>query len=98
MIRQHSCYALDLATRESIVLAEVDGTTGTVQIEYGFVSPANHVNVGGPMIVRVDDNPKSVESEDRRHTLIVSNFLTAWVLSLCPAFRFASNSRTSAKT
>ena len=48
-------YVLDLATRESVVLAEVDGTDGTVQIEYGFVSRANHVDVGGPMIIRVND-------------------------------------------
>ncbi len=79
MIRQHSCYVLDLATRESIVLAEVNGTNQTVQIEDGFVPRANHVDVGGPMIVRVDDNPKSVEPEDRRHKLIVHEFLTAWV-------------------
>ena len=76
---------LDLATRESIVLTEVNRTSGTVQIKYGFVAPANHVDVGGPMIVRVNDNSKSIKSKDRRHKSLYPIFLTAWV---SPVFRF----------
>jgi len=82
MIRKYSRYSPDLATRESVVLAEVDGTRGTVQIEYGFMLRASYMDVGGTMIVRVDDNTKPVESEDRRHKVIVSDFLTAWVFGV----------------
>lgn len=44
------------------VLADIDGTGGTVQIEYGLVSHVDHVDVdvGGPMIVRVADDARPV--------------------------------------
>lgn len=81
MIHQHSHDSLDLAAPEPVVLADVDKTGGTVQIEYGFMPRANYMDVGRPVIVRVDDNPKPVKSEDRRRRAIVSDYLTAWVFT-----------------
>jgi hypothetical protein len=37
------------------------------------------VDVGRPMIVRIDHNPQAVESENRRHKSILAEFLSAWV-------------------
>src|SRR5713226_7938164 len=38
-----------------------------MKIEYRLAVAPDHMNVGGAMIVRVDDYPETIDSLDRRH-------------------------------
>ncbi len=40
-----------------------------MQIENGFVAAADGMHVRGPMIFRVDHDPKTADSQGHRHTL-----------------------------
>lgn len=61
-----------LRTGETVVLAKLNWTARTVQIEDRFMLGADHVNVSRTVIVRVDGHPQAMEPEDRRHEDIVS--------------------------
>jgi hypothetical protein len=67
MIRQNAQHVPNLAPRESIVFPEFQGSSQTVQIEYRLATTPDYVNMGWPMIIRIDHNPQPVEPQDRRH-------------------------------
>jgi hypothetical protein len=48
-------------------------------MEDSLATAPDRVDVGRPMIVRIDRNPQPVKSENRRHKSILTGFLSAWV-------------------
>jgi hypothetical protein len=79
VVHQDAWYAPDLTPLESVVLPEIYRSGRTVQIEYRFATRPNRVDVGRPMIVRIDHYPQPAKSENRRHKSILPGFLSAWV-------------------
>jgi hypothetical protein len=67
VIRQNARNLADLSTRESVVLPKLYGPRWAIQIENRLASMPDHVDVGWPMIVRIDDRTETVEPENRRH-------------------------------
>src|ERR1700690_436157 len=57
----------DLTTSESIILPEFWRSGPAVQMDYSLTATANHMDVGGPMIVGIDHNPEPVKGEHRGH-------------------------------
>src|SRR5690348_5284541 len=66
-IRQSVKDSVDFRPRESIVAAQFGWAVGTVQQEHGFARRADHVDMRGAMIVRVDHDPQTAESQDGWH-------------------------------
>jgi hypothetical protein len=58
VVRQDVQYVSGLAPRESIVLPESYRSCRATQIEYRFAARPNHMDVGRPVIIRVDHNPR----------------------------------------
>ena len=79
MARQHTYYPRDLAASESVILPQFGRPGRTVQIEHRLVPASDHVGVGWPMVVRIDDDAQPAGSEDRRQSSIVSEFPSTWV-------------------
>ena len=79
VVRQDAKDVPDLTPRESVVLPEIRRSGRTVQMEDRLATAPGRVDVGRPMIVRIDHNPQPVESENRRHKSILAGFLSAWV-------------------
>lgn len=69
MFRELSLNMSDLALCEAVVLSKLDRARRTIQIEGCFTASPDHVHVGRPVIVRVDYDAQSVESENCRHCL-----------------------------
>ena len=72
MVRQHTYYPRDLAASESVILPQFDRPGRTVQIEHRLAPASDHVDVGWPAIVRVDEDAQPAGSEDRRQSSILS--------------------------
>ena len=79
VVRQDAKSVPDLTPRESVVLPEIRRPGRTVQMEDRLATASDRVDVGRPMIVRIDRNPQPVKSENRRHKSILAGFLSAWV-------------------
>lgn len=58
---------IDFLQRKTEVAAERGRTSRAVQVEEGFFTRAEDVNVCRPMIVGVDDHPKTGPAEYGRH-------------------------------
>jgi len=72
-MRHHAVYyAVQLPIGESIVFPKVDRPGRTVQVEYGLTTTPEYMYVGGPMIIRIDDNTQAIESQDCRHDSMLS--------------------------
>jgi hypothetical protein len=54
-----------------MVLPELYRSGRTVQIEYGLTTTPNHMDMGRPMIVRIDHNTQPIEPHYGRHQSIV---------------------------
>ncbi len=60
----------DRGPRESVVFPQFRGSVGTVEIKYASQPRTNDVHVCWPMIIGINDDPKPINSVDRRHTIL----------------------------
>jgi hypothetical protein len=59
--------ATDLPEPEPIVFSQFHRSIRTVQVEYGLAALANDMDMGRPMIVRVDHGALCANAQNRRH-------------------------------
>jgi hypothetical protein len=79
VVRQDAEDVPDVTPRKSVVLPEIRRSGWAVQMEDRLATTPGRVDVGRSMIVRIDHNPQPVKSENRRHKVILAEFLSAWV-------------------
>jgi hypothetical protein len=60
-------HTVELAQGKAIVLSQAGRASWTVQVEDRCMFWANDVNMGWPVIVRVDDYTKIANSQNGRH-------------------------------
>jgi hypothetical protein len=66
-------YGLDsprLLFRETVVFPELRRSVGTIQVEHGLASIPDAMNVRRTMIVRIDDDPQTIDAQYRRHDIL----------------------------
>jgi hypothetical protein len=61
------CDAVELAVRETVVLAQADRAYRTVEMENRFILRASDVNMCRAMIIPIDDYAKIANSQYGRH-------------------------------
>jgi hypothetical protein len=72
------CY---VAPGESVILAKLDRAVRTVQIEESLTSWPDHVNMGGAVIVEIDNHAQAREFEDCGQ-IYPTIFPSAWDIKL----------------
>src|ERR1700687_6098989 len=70
--------AADLLGTEPIILPQFRWSFRIVQVKYGLTALANHMDMRGPMIVRVDHNAPCANAKDRRHLKNDTINLSGW--------------------
>jgi hypothetical protein len=76
-ISQFASNSRQIALCESIVLTHPDRAVRAIQAEYCLASSADYVHVRWTMIVRVNHEAQSAESQDRQHDFILAHILSA---------------------
>ena len=72
------CY---VAPGESVILPKVDRAVRTVQIEESLTSLSDHVNMGGEVVVKIDDHAQARKFEDCGQ-IYPTIFPSAWDIKL----------------
>jgi hypothetical protein len=66
MFRQPSYNLRNRTAGESVILPKFHRPSRTVQIEYSLVPAPDHMHMGGPVIVWIDNNAQPAKPENRR--------------------------------
>ena len=64
----------EMGIREIRQAKTIYGSERAIQVKYCFATSPNDMNVCRPMVVRVYDSAEAIESQDRRHYAILTQF------------------------
>ena len=71
------------STAKPKIFTQFRRAIGAAQMEYGLAAGTNDMNMGGAVIVGIDDDPKSADAQYGGLTSILDSSQAAWVFSGC---------------
>src|ERR1700740_3101485 len=67
VVHQHVSDMPDLLPRELVVFTKLRGSRRTVQVEYRFMTPPDHMDMSWSVVVRINHHTQPLESKNCRH-------------------------------